>query len=86
MKDWNGSIKGHFSKNNYVVFSVLIITIILIFTIDPDAMFIHDGHEDEMDSRVRILTHDWHFSNDRMLISAATDGSLHAWQFNANTD
>ena len=50
---------------------------------DPIPIFVHDGHDEEAYSNVtRILAHDWHHFNDRMLISTATDGSLHAWQFN----
>lgn len=48
---------------------------------DPIPVFVHDGH-DEDSSVTRILAHDWYHFNDRMVISTATDGSLHAWQFN----
>ena len=80
-KEWSGNINGI----QLMIITILIIIVCTIsFIVDPAAIFIHDGHEAE-DDRARILIHGWHHLNERMLISAATDGSLHAWQYNKDS-
>ena len=44
--------------------------------------FIHKGHQACADSEnVKVLTHRWHSNLPDCILSSATDGSLHAWQY-----
>lgn len=44
----------------------------------PTPLFTHDAHE----NTARVLTHVWHSTIPRLILSAGNDGSLHAWQYN----
>uniref|UniRef100_A0A8C5P899 WD repeat domain 73 n=1 Tax=Leptobrachium leishanense TaxID=445787 RepID=A0A8C5P899_9ANUR len=52
---------------------------------ERDPLFTHKGHSvvaDGEDESVPMVTvHSWHPWNERTLLSAATDGSLHAWDW-----
>ncbi len=49
----------------------------------PD--FVHRGHEvcreDEFQGQLTVLHHSWHSSQPRLVLSSASDGSLHAWNY-----
>jgi len=42
--------------------------------------FTHKGHEAEAHD-CSVLTHSWHPSVAKLLVSTSTDGALHAWQW-----
>jgi len=45
-----------------------------------DLIFTHKGHEAETDDS-SVLTHSWHPSVTKLLVSTSTDGALHSWQW-----
>jgi len=45
-----------------------------------DLSFTHKGHEAET-LDCSVLTHSWHPSVAKLLVSTSTDGALHAWQW-----
>lgn len=45
-------------------------------------LFTHDGHEALSGGNdIQVLSHSWHPSHPSLLLSSASDGSLHAWQY-----
>ena len=50
--------------------------------------FIHKGHEVCLDEDytgiLTVLHHAWHPSQTQLVLSAASDGSLHAWNYNTH--
>jgi hypothetical protein len=52
---------------------------IIIIIIDIPYL-IHDGHERE-EMEQQVLTHTWHPSIHKLLLSTGNNGSLHAWQY-----
>ncbi|KAL5005013.1 hypothetical protein ScPMuIL_018469 [Solemya velum] len=50
-------------------------------TISP--VFVHEGHSansDNQSEELKVVTHTWHPWQQDLILSGATDGSLHAWQ------
>ncbi|OXB54310.1 UNVERIFIED_CONTAM: hypothetical protein H355_002714 [Colinus virginianus] len=47
-----------------------------------EPLFVHEGHEwGGTRPRPRVTAHAWHPHRARTLVSAATDGSLHVWDW-----
>ena len=50
--------------------------------------FVHKGHEVCLDEDytgiLTVLHHSWHPSQTQLVLSAASDGSLHAWNYNTH--
>ncbi|XP_051533235.1 WD repeat-containing protein 73 isoform X4 [Myxocyprinus asiaticus] len=59
---------------------------------DPQPIFSHQGHEMLYEAKYSssqpvVTTHAWHQSRPNTLLSAATDGSIHVWDWvDKNTD
>ncbi|XP_051960656.1 WD repeat-containing protein 73 [Xyrauchen texanus] len=59
---------------------------------DPQPIFSHQGHEMSYEAKYSssqpvVTTHAWHQSRPNTLLSAATDGSIHVWDWvGKNTD
>lgn len=51
----------------------------------PQPIFVHRGHdlscEKEVDTSLSVTTHVWHPWRPRTLLSAASDGSIHVWDW-----
>ena len=76
-QNWNGFVEGKPAMQFHTNYHGNT----MYFILEPEAIFIHDGHEEERGGGM-VLTHKWHPSINRLVISAGSDGSLHAWQFN----
>lgn len=57
------------------------------FTHDPsqsapsEPIFIHDGHTNSRGGALRVTNHLWHEDEPNLILSADSDGSLHAWDW-----
>ncbi len=50
--------------------------------------FVHRGHEvclDDFQGILTVLHHSWHPSQTQLVLSAASDGSLHAWNYHTQS-
>lgn len=51
----------------------------------PQPIFVHQGHElsceEKTDATLVVTTHVWHPWRPRTLLSAASDGSVHVWDW-----
>lgn len=51
----------------------------------PQAVFVHRGHDlssdEKADASLVVTTHVWHPWRPRTLLSAASDGSIHVWDW-----
>lgn len=50
----------------------------------PQPIFVHRGHdlcEEKADASLVVTTHVWHPWRPRTLLSAASDGSIHVWDW-----
>lgn len=75
--------------DNILMFTNLVICFagfdgnVYLFSSDsPSPVFVHEGHVKNGSndlSKVKVVTHSWH-PTENVVLSAATDGSLHAWQ------
>lgn len=48
---------------------------------DARPLFEHSGHAPSPDAAITVSTHMWHQERPRTLLSAATDGSVHVWDW-----
>ena len=52
--------------------------------------FVHRGHEvcldDDYSGILTVLRHSWHPSQGQLVLSAANDGSLHAWNYSTELE
>lgn len=52
--------------------------------------FVHRGHEvcleEDFKGTLTVLHHSWHLSQSTLILSAASDGSLHAWNYSEQTE
>ncbi|PIK55773.1 putative WD repeat-containing protein 73-like [Apostichopus japonicus] len=46
-----------------------------------EPMFIHDGHTTSQEEASWVVNHIWHEEEPNLLLSAGSDGSLHAWEW-----